>query len=146
MRWLVALAGWGMALWGWKVRGRQSREIADNAEINKAIDAALDRIEKLEETAILFWKDPDAAIVPVQVNSAVDACIFYTQQLISLHPSRELPTELLSELRKQVTTDIETETRGFDYQRTRISRLVRMTGKLKRQPVYKKHSLIKKKT
>ena len=103
MRWLVALAGWGMALWGWKVRGRQSREIADNAEINKAIDAALDRIEKLEETAILFWKDPDAAIVPVQVNSAVDACIFYTQQLISLHPSRELPTELLSELRKQVT-------------------------------------------
>jgi len=144
MRWLVALTGWGMALWGWRVRGRQSREIADHAEVNKAIDAALERIERLEDISISFWKDPDAPIVPAQVGAAVDSCIFYTQQLISLHPSRELPSTLFVEVRKQITTNMEHEARGLDHQRTRISRLVRMTGKLKREPVYKKHSLTKK--
>lgn len=144
MRWAVALAGWVMAIWGWRVRGRQTREIADNTEINKAIDAALERIEKLEEVAILFWKDPDAPILPAQVSSAVDACTFYTQQLVSLHPQRELPIKLLADVRKQATTNMEHEDRGLDHQRARISKLVRITGRLKREPVYKKHRLIKK--
>ena len=144
MRWFVALAGWGVALWGWRVRGRQTREIADNTEINKAIDAALEKIEQLEQLAVEYWKDSESKIVPAQLSSAVANCVFYTQQISTLSSNREVPYKDFAEVRKSVTLNMEHEDRGFDKQKTRISRMVRLIARLKRADVYRKKSFIKK--
>ncbi|AYP29019.1 hypothetical protein AS1_39 [Marinobacter phage AS1] len=144
MRWLVALAGWAVALWGWRVRGRQTREIADNTETNKAIDVALVKIEELEEIAVEYWKDTDSKIVPAQLSSAVANCIFFTQQISSLSSQREIPYKDFAEVRKSVTLNMEHEERGFEKQRSRISRIVRLIGRLKRAEIYQKKSFIKK--
>lgn len=144
MRWFVALAGWGVALWGWKVRGRQTREIADNTEINRSIDACLQKIDELEQLSIDFWKDCDSKIVPAQLSSAVANCTFYTQQIAQLSPNRVFPSKAFVEVRKSITLNMEQEARGFDQQKSRISKIVRVIVRLKRQPIYEKSNFSKK--
>jgi hypothetical protein len=138
MRWLVALAGWFFAWFMWKARSKQIRKITDNTEVNKAIDTSLDKIEKLEDLVIAFWRDKDGEVVPEQLTSAISNCAFYTRQITNLQPSRPFPTKELAEVRKSATMNMEQATRGIDQQRQRLGRFVRTLAKLRRAEVYEK--------
>lgn len=138
MRWLVALAGWVFAWVMWKARSQQVRKITDNTEVNKAIDTTLEKIEKLEDLVISFWRDSDGDLVPDQVSSAISTCAFYTRQITLLQPDRQFPIKELAEVRKTATMNMEHEERGIDQQRQRIGRFVKTLAKLRRAEVYEK--------
>lgn len=138
MRWFVALVGWGVALWLWKLRREQARRIADNTEINKAIDAALEQLNEFEELVIEFWSDPESKTLPEQIMSKMTTCVFYTMQISRLSSDRDYPALAISGVRRTATLNMEQEEREISKQKERLGRFVRLMAKLRKSDIFHK--------
>ncbi len=138
MRWVVALGGWGVALWLWRLRREQAKRIADHTEINKAIDTALEQVEKFENLAILFWSDPESKILSQQLSSSMSTCAFYAMQISRLSSERAYPAKELSDVRRTATLNMEQEKRGIALQKNRLGRFVTYIAKLRKAEIFQK--------
>jgi len=138
MRWVVALGGWGVAFFLWNLRREQARRIADHTEINKAIDSALEQIEKVEDLVIQFWSDSESKILPQQITSNMTTCAFYVRQISRLSNEREYPSKELSDVRRAATLNMEQDERGIDHQRERLGRIVTYIAKLRKAEILQK--------
>lgn len=142
MRWVVALIGWVVALWLWKLRREQARRMADHTEVNKAIDAALEQVGRFECLALQFWSDAESKILPEQISSGMAACTFYTMQIVHLSEEREYPSKALSDMRRAATLNMEQEKRGIDSQKERLGRFVKLVAKLRKSEVFRKRPFL----
>lgn len=138
MRWIVSLGGWGVAFLLWNLRREQARRIADHTEINKAIDAALEQIEKFEGVAIQFWSDSESRTLPQQITSSMTTCAFYVRQISRLSDEREYPVKELSDVRRAATLNMEQDDRGIEHQRERLGRIVTYIAKLRKAEILQK--------
>src|SRR5690554_891909 len=138
MRWVVALGGWGVAFFLWKLRRDQAKRIADHVEVNKAIDSALEQIEKFETSVLEFWSDPQSKILSEQLASHMAACAFYSSQIKNLCLVREYPSKELLDVRRTATMNMEQESRGLDSQKNRLGRFVKLVAKLRKADIYQK--------
>lgn len=138
MRWIVALGGWGVAFLLWKLRRDQAKRIADHVEVNKAIDSALEQIEKFEISVLEFWSNPESKILPEQLASQMAACAFYSGQITNLCPGREYPSKELLDVRRSATMNMEHERRGLESQKNRLGRFVKLAAKLRKSDLFQK--------
>lgn len=138
MRWVFAFGGWGVAFLLWKFRKEQARRIADHAEVSRAIDTALDQLEKFESLVIEFWSDSDSRVIPQQLSSSMATCIFYIMQVSRLSPNREYPASNILSVRKNATLNMEQDSRGFNEQRDRLARFVSSMAKLRKSGLFHK--------
>lgn len=138
MRWVVALGGWFVAFWLWKLRRDQAKRIADHVEVNKAIDSALEQIEKFESLVLEFWSDPESKVLPEQLASSMAACSFYSGQIKNLCSIRTYPSKELLDVRRAATMNMEQDKRGLDSQKGRLGRFVKLVVKLRKVDLFQK--------
>lgn len=142
MQYSFALVGWGVAAWGWRVSGQQSREIQQRLEINKSIETALAKLDEFEELVIDFYTKPDQPIVYQQLTSSMQRCSHAISQINKLTGYNAPPYQQISAVRKLATLDADLADRNFEKNKKRIADFVQAISRLRGAKTFHKKSLI----
>lgn len=141
MKWGFTLIGWGVAAWGWRVSGKQARDIQQKLETNKCIDTALTKLDQFEELVIDFYTKPDHPVVYQQLTAGMQRCSHSINQIGQLRGSNTPPYQQILSVRKLATLDADSADRGFEKNAERIAQFVQAMSRLRASKTFTKESL-----
>ncbi len=103
---VLGISGYGFTMLGWKIRDKQARALAKTKDIHDAIDKVVAALNELEDSAYVFWADPDSSVRADQLILLHRRCVIRINQLKHLN-NFPLPVDEIIEMRRQATLDAE---------------------------------------
>lgn len=126
---VLGLGGYIISSLGWRVQGRQARELACKQDIHSSIDRCHAALTLFEDAVFSYWTDAHSSIRLDQLLSYHRRCIIALRQLHTLAPF-DMPDVTLGELRKQATLDAESAERPLPLSSLRLKKFSRAMSKI----------------
>lgn len=116
---IIGTVGFVTTFIGWRIRGKQARELAIKKDVHDTIDKAIAALYELEDLTYSFWADPESKIRLDQILAKHRRLTKILEQLQKLR-SFEMPTKEIALLRRHATLDAESETRPLPSRSIRL--------------------------
>jgi hypothetical protein len=127
--WAFAFIGVVSTLVGWRVRGQQQIAIAKRKDINDSIDRAVKALSELEDCVLSFWTEKDTKFTQNHVRILLRRLIVNFNQITELNDKPQ-PSQLLIELRKNITLDFESAKRPISAKSQRVANIAMSSSRL----------------
>jgi len=126
---ILGLGGYIISSLGWRVQGRQARDLACRQDIHSSIDRCHAALTVFEDAVFSYWTENDSPVRLDQLLSYHRRCIIALRQVHKLDPF-VMPDETLGELRKQATLDAESAERPLPLNSLRLKKFSRAMSKI----------------